>query len=60
MLCKDCPHFHILYPSLKGVDFGRAKCDKHDLIVDFLGKRKFKWLSCVENERRTDERLHRS
>lgn len=48
MLCKDCPHFHIDYPPIKGVDFGRASCDKYDLITDFLDKRKFKTLECVE------------
>ena len=56
MLCKDCPHFHIDYPPIKGVDFGRASCDKHDLITDFIDMRKFGTLKCVEEEeRRTDE-----
>ena len=50
MLCKDCPHFHIDYPPLKGLDFGRASCRKHDLIVEFRDKRKFKELKCVEEE----------
>lgn len=53
-LCKDCPHFHIDYPPLKGLDMGRASCDKHDLVTDFLDKRKFKRLECVEKERRND------
>lgn len=55
MLCKDCPHFHIDYPPLKGLEMGRASCDKHNLVTDFLDKRKFKTLECVEKERRTDE-----
>lgn len=50
MLCKDCPHFHIDYPPLKGLDWGRASCDKYNLITDFLDKRKFKMLKCVEEE----------
>lgn len=55
MLCKDCPHFHIDYPPIKGADFGRASCDKYDLITDFLDKRKFKTLKCVEEEASDDE-----
>jgi hypothetical protein len=54
MICKDCPHFRIDYPPLKGVDFGRASCDKHNLITNFLDKRKFKSLKCVEEEGDSD------
>ena len=48
MLCKDCPHFHIDYPPLNGADFGRASCRKYNLITDFIDKRKFKRLECVD------------
>ena len=48
MLCKDCPHFRITAEPIKGVDFGHAICTKHDLITDFLDRRKFEWLECIE------------
>ena len=54
MKCKDCPHFKILYdPIGKAMeiwDFGKAKCEKHDLYVDFASKRKLNKLECVEGE----------
>ena len=50
MLCKDCPHFHIDYPPIKNIDFGRASCDKYDLITDFIDMKKFETLKCVEEE----------
>lgn len=50
--CKDCPHFKILYDPIGKApdiwDFGRAKCEKHDLIVDFASKRKLNRLECWE------------
>ena len=54
MLCKDCPHFKITMEPIFGVDFGRAECKKHNLVTEFLDRRKFKWLSCVEKERKID------
>jgi hypothetical protein len=54
MLCKDCPHFKITMEPILGVDFGRAECKKHNIVTEFLDRRKFKWLSCVEKERKTD------
>lgn len=52
MHCKDCEHFKIMYEPLKdkGViwDFGRARCEKHNLITDFANHRKFERLECVE------------
>lgn len=52
MKCKGCPYFKILYdPIGKGMDlwdFGRAKCEKHDLYVDFASKRKLNKLKCIE------------
>lgn len=50
MLCKDCPHFHIDYPPLKDIDYGRASCDKYDLITNFIDMRKFETLRCVDDE----------
>ena len=50
--CWECPHLKIQYEPLRGIggvwDFGRAKCEKHDLIVDFPDRRKLKKLECVE------------
>lgn len=56
MLCKDCEHFHIDYEPIKDVDFGRASCDKYDLITDFLDHRKFNRLTCVEEEENGSDR----
>lgn len=52
MKCCECEHFKIQYEPLRGKsgiwDFGRAKCMKHDLIVDFPNHGKLKKLECVE------------
>ena len=48
MLCKDCPHFRITDELIKNVDFGHAVCDKYNLEVEFITRRKFGWLSCIE------------
>ena len=53
MKCYDCPHFRIEYKPIRAGhggywDFGRAKCMKHNLIVDFPDHRKLKKLKCVE------------
>lgn len=54
MKCADCPHFKILYgPIGKRTeiwDFGKAKCEKHDLYVDFASKRKLNKLECLEEQ----------
>ena len=54
MKCVDCPHFKILYdPIGKGTeiwDYGKAKCKKHDLYVDFPSKRKLNKLECWEEQ----------
>lgn len=56
--CWECSHFKIQYEPLHGIgelyDFGRAKCEKHDLIVDFLDHRKLKKLECVEKPTKED------
>ena len=46
MLCKDCEHFEIAYEPIKHWDMGLARCNKYNLVLDFLDRRKFKWLSC--------------
>lgn len=53
MKCCDCSFFKIQYDPIGKIntglwDFGRARCEKHDLIVDFASKRKLKELVCVE------------
>ena len=54
MLCKDCKHFKIEYEPYKsgGVcwDTGLAKCEKHDLVTDFITHKKFESLECVEEQ----------
>ena len=51
-MCYDCPDFKIQYEPLKSGrdvwDYGRAKCLKHDLIIDFASYRKLKKLECIE------------
>ena len=60
MFCKDCEHFKIrqlpLWAGRDIYDCGLAECRKHGLVVVFTNSRKFKWLSCVEenNNERTD------
>lgn len=46
-LCRDCEHFKIVSQPIKGLEMGEAKCTKYNLVVDFIDKRKFKWLSCA-------------
>ena len=48
MLCKECPHFRITVEPWPGVDFGHAVCDKYQLIVDFITRKKFDTLECAE------------
>ena len=48
MKCVECPDFKILYNPIKGWDPGRAHCQKHDLIKDFMSKRELSRLVCVE------------
>ena len=53
MKCCECEHFKIQYEPIGKIrtgiwDFGRAKCMKHDLIVDFPNHGKLKKLECVE------------
>lgn len=50
MNCYECPHFRVQTEPAPPYDFGHAVCEKHNLITDFLSKRKLKWLRCVEGE----------
>ena len=49
-LCKDCQYFKISYePQRIGgqlVDFGQARCDKYNLVTDFVTHKKFEKLTC--------------
>ena len=56
MNCIECEHFKILYPPMGHYDSGMAKCEKHDLIVEYISKQKLKKLICVEEEEGSDER----
>lgn len=59
MTCDKCEYLKILYMPLRGKgiiwDFGRAKCTKHDLYVDFSNKGKFKKMKCVEEVKEVEE-----
>ena len=55
MNCIECEHFKILYPPMGHYDSGMAKCEKHDLIVEYISKQKLKKLICVEEEEGSDE-----
>lgn len=60
-LCKDCEHFRIDYEPVRGIDFGRASCKKHNLVTAFSDRRKFKTLGCIEDtqqDRRCDTCRH--
>lgn len=53
MKCCDCEHFKILQEPIRAGgggywDFGRAKCMKHNLVVDFPNHGKLRKLECVE------------
>ena len=54
MLCKDCEHFKITAKPMMPYDSGHAHCRKYDLYVDFIDKRKFKWLSCDDRPKGAD------
>ena len=53
MLCKNCPHFRVRFEPLKdpaGIwDYGKAKCDKHGLIVEFPDYGSLDALTCLEH-----------
>ena len=55
MRCTECPHFRIAYNPIRCngelLDTGLAKCEKNDLVVDFLSERKLNRLTCVDEER---------
>lgn len=46
--CINCEHFKVLYPPMGNYDNGQAKCEKHDLVVDYFSKQKLNRLTCVE------------
>ena len=60
MTCDKCKHFKILCEPLRTPDalwdWGRAKCEKHDLITDFANRGKFKRLdTCKDFEPKESE-----
>lgn len=55
MRCIECPHFQIEYDPWKGIDFGKATCKKHDLVIDYISKRQLRRLECVEMKGIKDE-----
>ena len=48
--CVDCESFHVAYYPIKDWDWGRAVCEKHDLVADFPSSGKLAKLKCVEKE----------
>ena len=59
MRCVDCPHFCIqclpIRGKIRGVsgfwDLGHARCNKHNLVVDFASKKKLEKLTCVKEDK---------
>ena len=54
MMCKDCKDFHVIAEPIKAdgdvLDLGMAKCDKYNMVVDFIDHRKLNKLECVRGE----------
>jgi hypothetical protein len=52
--CKYCEHFRIDYEPYRYIgahtEPGQASCSKHNLVVNFVTKKKIETLSCVEKE----------
>lgn len=46
MTCIKCESFRILYEPIRNFDCGRAACEKHNLVKDFMSHRELKRLSC--------------
>lgn len=55
-LCKDCEFFKIDYEPVRGIDFGRASCMKHNLVTAFLDRRKFRTLGCIEDVQQEEKK----
>ena len=53
MKCIDCPQFKVAYNPLKVgrdvYDSGLAVCNKHNLEVEFINRRRLNTLDCVED-----------
>lgn len=58
-LCKDCEYFHIRCEYKNPYEWGEAVCEKHNLITDFRTKKKFKTLSCIEDDTQKGEKNER-
>ena len=56
MKCVECSYFKRLYKPIGTVttgiwDFGKCKCEKHDLYVEYASERKLNRMKCVEEEK---------
>ena len=47
MKCKECKHLKVLYEPF-GYEWGRAKCERYDLITDFADHRKLNRITCED------------
>lgn len=54
--CKDCPHFHLGYKPMMPYETGVARCDKHNLIVEYADMHKINRLTCWEEKENGDGR----
>ena len=52
MKCTECEYFKVLFQPMGKYDSGQAKCEKHDLVVDFFSRQKLGKLTCIEESER--------
>lgn len=55
MKCMDCPHFKVVSEPIKAGkgmywDLGLAKCEKLDLVSNFMNHGQLKKLECAEEK----------
>lgn len=50
MKCIQCKYFKIICQPLGKYECGIARCEKHDLVVDWFSKQKLNKLVCKEKE----------
>lgn len=53
--CVECEFFHDLYKPIKGdgigvYDAGRCKCEKHNLVCDYVSTQQLNKLVCIEEK----------
>lgn len=49
--CAECSHFLIWYEAMMPWDTGKAVCDKHNLVVDFVSRQQINKLECIDGNR---------